>query len=507
MSRWWLEWIQSILQSTLDWIHAIQGKSPRKEGTAFLQRDVHVPTPIVAAGAVAALFVVLVPRVGFQITHLCALAGILALLLVFFVLYFRSDLPQFVHDDEAVFLTGLCVVFGVLLIESSLRISNMSFAAIPLGAVAILVTLLLHMRLAVVISIVLSLQAGMIYHDSLDVTLTLFAACAAGILASRRVHTRGDILRAGLHIAWVTFAALVFMDALRGHLFTRAHTLGWALLPHAGWALLGGVLSAGLALALLPFLESFFSRLTNITLLELGDFNRPLLRRLMLEAPGTYHHTLLVAALAEQAAEAIGANSLLARVGMYYHDIGKMLHPEYFIENQTMRRSAKEKPERHDKLNPSISSLVILSHVKDGMALARAYNVPQDIARFIPEHHGTSLIKYFYVQALEQDEEQAAAAESSYRYPGPRPHSKETAIGMMADSVEAASRALEEPTYERLHDLVEKIVFSKLEDNQFDECPLTMQDLRKIINSFAQALSAIYHVRIEYPEMQRQPKA
>ena len=262
------------------------------------------------------------------------------------------------------------------------------------------------------------------------------------------------------------------------------------------------LLSAGVALALLPFLESFFSRITNITLLELCDFNRPLLRRLMIEAPGTYHHTLLVAALAEQAAEAVGANSLLARVGMYYHDIGKMLHPEYFIENQTMRRSAKEKPEHHDKLNPSISSLVILSHVKDGMALARAYNVPLDIARFIPEHHGTSLIKYFYVQALAQDEEEAEAAESSYRYPGPRPHSKETAIGMMADSVEAASRAIEEPTYERLHSLVEKIVFSKLEDNQFDACPLTIQDLRTIIKSFAQSLSAIYHVRIEYPEMQ-----
>jgi len=210
----------------------------------------------------------------------------------------------------------------------------------------------------------------------------------------------------------------------------------------------------------------------------------------------------LVAALAEQAAESVGANSLLARVGMYYHDIGKMLHPDYFIENQTMRRSAKEKPEHHDKLNPSISSLVILSHVKDGVALARAYNVPQEIARFIPEHHGTSLIKYFYVQALEQDDEEASAAtEASYRYPGPRPHSKETAIGMMADSVEAASRTIEEPTYERLHDLIEKIVFSKLEDGQFDDCPLTIQDLRRVIKSFAQSLSAIYHVRIEYPEL------
>jgi len=503
MSKWWLEGLQNFLQSTLDWLKALQGKSPRQDSNAFLRRDVHVPTPIVAAGAMAALFVVLVPRVGFQTIHLLALVGILALLLVFFVLYFRMDLPEFVHDDEAVFLTGLCVVLGVICIETVLSFSNVSFAVIPLAAVAMLVTLLLHMRLALVISIALSLLAGTLYHYSLDVTLTLFGGCVAGILASRHVHTRGDILRAGFHVAWVTFSVLLIMDALRERIPSILYAGRWILLPQAAWSVGAGLLSAGITLALLPFFESFFSRITNITLLELGDFNRPLLRRLMLEAPGTYHHTLLVAALAEQAAEAIGANSLLARVGMYYHDIGKMLHPEYFIENQTMRRNAKEKPERHDKLNPSISSLVILSHVKDGMALARAYNVPQDIARFIPEHHGTSLIKYFYVQALAQDEEEATAAESSYRYPGPRPHSKETAIGMMADSVEAASRALEEPTYERLHALVEKIVFSKLEDNQFDACPLTLQDLRSIIKSFAQALSAIYHVRIEYPEMQK----
>jgi putative nucleotidyltransferase with HDIG domain len=253
-------------------------------------------------------------------------------------------------------------------------------------------------------------------------------------------------------------------------------------------------------LALLPILESFFSRITPITLLELGDFNRPLLRRLMIEAPGTYHHTLLVAALAEQAADAIGANSLLCRVGMYYHDIGKMLHPEYFIENQTMRRSPKEKAEHHDKLSPSISSLVIMAHVKDGQALARANQVPQEIMRFIPEHHGTSLIKYFYMRALEQDEEQSPTPDS-YRYPGPKPHSRETVIGMLADSVEAASRTLEEPTYERLRDLVEKIVNSKFMDGQFDNAPVTLEDLRKIINSFASSLSAIYHVRIEYPEL------
>jgi putative nucleotidyltransferase with HDIG domain len=266
------------------------------------------------------------------------------------------------------------------------------------------------------------------------------------------------------------------------------------------WAGINGLLCVVVSLGLLPILESFFSRSTPITLLEVGDFNRPLLRRLMMEAPGTYHHTLLVSALAEQAAEAIGANSLLCRVGMYYHDIGKLEHPDYFIENQTMRKNIKDKAELHDKLNPSISSLVILAHVKDGVALARTYDVPDEVIRFIPEHHGTSLIKYFYMRALEHGDEETPPSDS-FRYPGPKPHSKETVIGMLADSVEAASRAMEEPTYERLKSLVEKIVNSKLMDGQFDEAPITLQDLRKIMDSFTASLSAIYHVRIEYPEM------
>jgi len=185
---------------------------------------------------------------------------------------------------------------------------------------------------------------------------------------------------------------------------------------------------------------------------------------------------------------------------MYYHDVGKLAHPEYFIENQTMRRSPKDKAAHHEKLNPSISSLVIMSHVKDGLALARSHKVPEEVARFIPEHHGTSLIKYFYMRALEQDEEQEPPPEETYRYPGPRPHSRETVIGMLADSVEAASRATEEPTYDRLRDLVAQIVNSKIMDGQFDDAPITLQDLRKIIDSFTNSLSAIYHVRIEYPE-------
>ncbi|MFA5975499.1 MAG: HDIG domain-containing metalloprotein [Elusimicrobiota bacterium] len=499
IGSWWLAGFRRLLQSLLNWVDSLLEKSPRKERLPFLWREVHVPTPLVAVGAAAILFLVLLPETvstqGFTLSRIAALIGLLALLVLFFVVYFRFDLPQFLNDDEAVFLTGLCVVLGVILIEIVLAFpQQISPFAVPLGAVAILVTLLLHIRLALVISMVLSLVAGVLNQSSFDTIFVSFFSSCAAMLAAYRVRTRGDITRAGFHVAWVTFLTMYGLDLFRG----VGHSL---VLKDLQWGLVNGFFCAAIPLGLLPVLESFFSRITPITLLEVGDFNRPLLRRLMLEAPGTYHHTLLVAALAEQAAEAIGANSLLCRVGMYYHDIGKLLHPEYFIENQLIRRSISEKPGHHDKLNPSISSLVIMAHVKDGMALARSNKVPEEVVRFIPEHHGTSLIKYFYMRQLEQENEEESLSPESFRYPGPRPHSKETVIGMLADSAEAASRTVEEPTYERLKDLVEKIVQSKFQDGQFDEAPVTLEDLRKIIVSFAHSLSAMYHVRIEYPEM------
>ena len=457
----------------------------------------HIPTPLVTAGCAAVLFCVLLPETALVLKKVWALIGLLGFLVFFFVAYFRYDLPQFVHDDEAVFLTGLCLVLGVILIELGLAIPNFPMFAVPLGAIAIVVTLLLHIRLALLINVVLAIVAGVLNKFSFDTMMVTFFSATAAMLVAQKVRQRGDIWRAGFHVAWVTAVAIYGLGLFNG--WTLSFT--WS---HLRWAApLNGFLCAVIPLGLLPVLESFFSRVTAITLLEVGDFNQPLLRRLMLEAPGTYHHTLLVAAMAEQAAEAIGANSLLCRIGMYYHDIGKLVHPEYFIENQTMRRTAKDKPEMHDKLNPSISSMVIMSHVKEGVALARANNVPEEVLKFIPEHHGTSLIKYFYMRALEQGDEETPPADI-YRYPGPKPHSRETVIGMLADSSEAASRSLEEPTYERLLDLVEKVVNSKFMDGQFDNAPVTLADLRKIINSFAHSLSAIYHVRIEYPEMPEQ---
>ncbi len=493
MVKWWLNGFRRILQSLLDWVNRAQDKNPRQEASSLLARQVHVPTPIVTVGSALVLFALLLPQIEITLPRVLALAGLISVLTLFFVIYIRVDLPQFADDDEAVFLMGLCMVLGVGLIELCQRIPRFSQYGVPIGGITILVALLLHVRLAFLIGVMLSIFCGVLYNLSFNAMFVAFFSSMTALLAAQNVRHRSDVLRTGFHIVWVTCLCIYGLSLF--------HDWGKALtLNRFAWAGANAALCVILVLALLPILESFFSRVTPITLLEVGDFNHPLLRRLMMEAPGTYHHTLLVAALAEQAAEAIGANSLLCRVGMYYHDVGKLEHSDYFIENQTMRRSVRDKAELHDKLNPSISSLVILSHVKDGVALARTYGVPEEVIRFIPEHHGTSLIKYFYMQALEQSDEETPPAEV-FRYPGPKPHSRETVIGMLADSVEAASRSMEEPTYERLKTLVEKIVNAKFMDGQFDEAPITLRDLRKIIDSFATSLSAIYHVRIEYPEM------
>lgn len=505
MTHWWLNFFRGTLQRLLAWVDGrLKGAAQIRRRDHFFAREIHIPTPLVTVGTALVLFGLLVPHVGLQAHRIFALAGLIALLTTFFVLYFIVDLPQFVHDDEAVFLTGTCIVLGVIMVEACRYLSQefrgvppeFAYYGVPLGAIAIVVTLLLNIRLALLICVVLSIFCGVLNQMSFNAMLVAFFSSAAAMLASRKVRRRSDIMWAAFHVTWVAAVCIYGLGLF--HDWTMKLTLSRMV-----WPLVNGGLCALIALSLLPILESFFSRITSITLLEVGDFNRPLLRQLMLEAPGTYHHTLLVAALAEQAAEAVGANSLLCRVGMYYHDIGKLMHPEYFIENQTMRRSAKDKPEHHDKINPSISSLVIMSHVKDGVALARAHKVPAEVARFIPEHHGTSLIKYFYMRALEQDDEQTLPPDA-FRYPGPKPHSRETVIGMLADSVEAASRTIEEPTYDRLKDLVEKIVNSKFTDGQFDEAPVTLEDLRKIIDSFANSLSAMYHVRIEYPDFPNQ---
>ena len=252
--------------------------------------------------------------------------------------------------------------------------------------------------------------------------------------------------------------------------------------------------------ALLPFLERWFDIQTDISLLELSDANHPLLKELVQRAPGTYNHSINVASMAEAAADSIGANGLLCRVGAYFHDVGKLRKPEYFIENQAGGIN------RHDDLVPTMSTLVIIAHVKDGAEIAKTHRLPRRIIDLIEQHHGTTLVEYFYRRAEQQLEEsgdeEATVDEADFRYPGPKPQTPEGAVIMLADAVESASRALRDPAPARIENLVTEIAKKKFDDGQFDECPITIEQLHAIERSLIKSLNAMYHARVKYPEPQ-----
>jgi hypothetical protein len=257
---------------------------------------------------------------------------------------------------------------------------------------------------------------------------------------------------------------------------------------------INGLVSALVVLGALKVFEYLFGELTNFSLLELSDsINQPLLKRLAFEAPGTYHHSLILSNLAGAAADAIGANVLLVRVGAYYHDIGKLVKPHYFTENQMMADN------KHDDLEPSMSRLVILNHVKEGVELARKNGMNEKIVDFILQHHGTSLIHFFYQRALTEANGEEVS-EENYRYPGPKPQTKETALMMLADAVEGATRSLDEHTQPKIDEVVRRVVNNKFIDGQLDECALTLREIDTISKTFTSVLSAMYHVRVKYPD-------
>jgi cyclic-di-AMP phosphodiesterase PgpH len=297
------------------------------------------------------------------------------------------------------------------------------------------------------------------------------------------VRKRTTIINAGIAVGAAQAFTLFLLNSMR-----------FSGLQDYLFIFLNGLVSSVVVAGVLPVFEYLFGTITNIKLLELADFNHPVLNRLMLEAPGTYHHSLIVGNLSEAAGKAVGANSLLARIGAYYHDIGKLLKPDYFSENQYLKGNV------HETLAPNMSKLVIMNHVKEGAELAKKYRLNRRIADFIRQHHGTSLVYFFYRKALENGGEQEAVNEEVFRYPGPKPDTKEAAIVLLADSVEAATRSLKEPTPAKIEELVHKIVNNKFIDGQLDECDLTLKDLEKIAQVFIHILSGIYHSRVNYPE-------
>lgn len=365
----------------------------------------------------------------------------------------------------------------------------------PTALAPFLLTLLLNNRIGIWSGAMMVVFCGFLSGFRVDMMVgTLFASMTATFLAyhlRKRVH----FFRVGLGIGSAYFLTLLGFQLTHNVAFADAFTL-------ASFGFANALLTVILCWLLLPLFESLFDVVTDVTLLELSDLNHPLIKEMMLRAPGTYHHSLIVGSLAEHACEQIGANALLARVGCYFHDIGKIERPEYFLENQGYLY-----PNLHDPLPPLMSYEIIVSHVRHGIRLSRQYKLKKAIVNFITEHQGTGVIYFFYKKSMDQALPTERILAEDFRYPGPKPQSKETAVVLLADSTEAASRSLNETTPEAIQLLVRKVINDKFIDGQLDECELTLLDLHRIQESFVRNLSAMFHTRMRYPAMEKEPGA
>ncbi len=414
---------------------------------------------------------------------------VLSLLFFIYVKFLRKlqDLPSYL---DLALLASIAVLIP-LLTTVTFKMSGYGIAAIGF---AMLVTLLFeNLELSFIFSIYISLLGASIDGGNFNLGISLLAGSLSATMFTYMVRRRSQVIRAGLFAGMIQFIVAFIMEREQSFFVLSGPDFSLFKL-----CLGNGIISAIIVLGVLPVFEHIFKVVTNISLLEMSDFNRPILRKLILEAPGTYQHSLVVANLSEAAAEAIGANSLLARVGAYYHDIGKMIKPEYFVENLVSYK------DMHKKLKPSMSKLIIVNHVKEGIELAKKHHLNPRIIDFIPEHHGRSLVYYFYRRAMELEPQ--TEQEEEYRYPGPKARSKETAIVGLADTVEALSRTLEEPTPSRIDEMVREVVRKRFMEGELDESNLTLKDLERITQSFIRILNAIFHTRVNYPKEEPRSK-
>jgi hypothetical protein len=340
-----------------------------------------------------------------------------------------------------------------------------------------------NLEIAYFLSLVTSISLASLTIEPFKAWLIFLASSMSAILLVKGARKRTTVIKAGAIAGIIQLITLILLEHFLINKPDRYLVI-----------LINGLLSGIIVLGILPLFEYILQRVTNISLLELADLHHPVLQRMILEAPGTYHHSLIVGNLADTACTIIGANSLLARIGAYYHDIGKLTKPEYFIENQDLKRNA------HDDLSPTMSKLIIMNHVKEGLELAKKYSLSPILWDFIRQHHGNSLVYYFYRRALEGKEENQEITEEGFRYPGPKPTTKETAIVLLADSVEAATRTLKDPSAVKIEETVHKIINNKFIDGQLDDCELTLKDIERISNVFIKILCGIYHSRANYPQ-------
>jgi len=473
------------------------------EAVQPVQKNIKAGEIIVRAGdRVTAEQISILEQLGIQRTqsYTSTLVGaaIFVLLTFWLVIQFLRRYYQGIFkDDRLMLLIGLIFIIILLLtrfltmikISDNAEINALVGYLAPVAAGSMLIAILLDNRLAHFLTLIMALYVGLLTEgNQLFYGITAFVGGTVGVFQVYRLSQTSDLAKSGLYVALANIVTIVTLSMIGG-----SHSWNTILVGIVIGAV-NGILSAILMIGALPFLESAFSITSMIKLLELSNPNHSLLKRLLLEAPGTYHHSLMVGNLAEASAESVGANPLLVRVGAYYHDIGKLKRPEYFVENQR----GFENP--HEKIAPALSALIITSHVKDGVELAREARLPDVVIDFIAQHHGTSLTKYFYSRALEEDRD-GSISPDSFRYEGPKPQTKEVALVMLADSVEAAIRSLQEPTEAKIRDMVKKIIKDKLNDGQLEACDLTFKDLDTITQSFCTILEGIYHKRIEYPEV------
>lgn len=473
-----------------------------RESVQEVQKTVKAGEIIVREGdRVTAEQISILEQLGIQRTRnypLTVLGSGLFVLLTFWLIieFLRRYYRSIYENERLMLLIGLILIIILLItrfltiikISSQPEINTLMGYLAPVAAGSMLIAILLDNRLAYFLTMIMSIYVGLLNEgNQLFYGITAFVGGTVGIFQVYRLNQTSDLARSGLYIALANVFSIITLALISGNLNLDTALVGAII------GAVNGILSAVLMIGALPYLESAFSITSMNKLLELSNPNHYLLKRLLLEAPGTYHHSLMVANLAEASAESIGANPLMVRIGAYYHDIGKIKRPNYFVENQQVF----ENP--HEKIAPALSALIITSHVKDGVELAREARLPQVIIDFIEQHHGTSLTKYFYNRALEEDR-QGNLGEETFRYEGPKPQSREIALVMLADSVEAAVRSLANPSPEKIRNMVRLLIKDKLNDGQLELCELTFRDLDTIGNSFCKLLEGIYHKRIEYPE-------
>ena len=413
-----------------------------------------------------------------------ALAVFLAIILFLQYTYIKSNYKEIFSSNKKLILISVINLISLILART---IGVMSPFLIPFACAPMMLTLLLNYKIALVVSTLNIIIIGALNGFDVQIMLIGIISSMLGSTLLKKMQQRNELLYSTLYIAVASAVLTLSTGILISSDFVH-------VLINGGITVIGGLLSGIFALGILPFLEGTFNEVTTLKLLELSNPNNPLLKKLLMEAPGTYHHSMLVANLAEMAAEEVGANSVITRIGSYYHDIGKTERPYFFGENQM----GGDNP--HNNITPSLSTMIIKSHVKDGLELAKKHNLPKVIQDIISEHHGKTLVKYFYYTMKNIAQDPDEIKEEDYRYEGPIPSTKEAGIVMLADSIEASVRSIKDPNRDKINEMVNHIMDDKLSSGQLNNCNLTLKDIEKIRVCFLNTLNGIYHHRVEYPK-------